>query len=243
MIKVLIVEGEEAYADTLEMLVDGLGYAVSGIVDNGEEALSHFRRYPLDLVLLDINIRGSLSGVELARKMQQSRPTPIIFVTAQRDRTHFEEASDTLAAAFLLKPFAFEQLQLSVELAMKQANIRIPEGANQAREGLLADDSVFIKDRNQLIKIRLSEIQWVGVEDKYSILYCSKRKILLRQALKDLFIKVRAHGFVQVHRSALVNLKHLNHIDTALSVVQVGEHQVPLGKTYRELLMEQLPLL
>lgn len=243
MIKVLIVEDEEAYADTLEMLVDELGYAVSGIVDNGEAALSHFRRNPLDLVLLDINIKGSINGIELARKMQQSRPTPIIFVTAQRDRPSFEEASETLPAAFLLKPFAPEQLQLSMELAIKHAYSHDSEVAYQAGEGLLADDSVFIKDRNQLIKIRLSEIQWVGVEDKYSMLYCLKRKILLRQALKDLFVKVQPHGFVQVHRSALVNVKHLNHIDTALSVVQVGEYQVPLGKTYREALMEQLRLL
>ena len=102
--KVLIVEDEANYADTLEMFVDNLGYEVVGIAGQGKMAMSLFDEHNPDLVLMDINLDGELTGIDLARIFQGQRPTPIIFITSFDDKETFGKAKQTGPYAYLLKP-------------------------------------------------------------------------------------------------------------------------------------------
>ncbi len=70
-IKILIVEDEMIIAANTSLQLTNLGYEVSGIVARGEEALVHIEKNLPDIVLLDIQLKGKLDGIETAHQMQK----------------------------------------------------------------------------------------------------------------------------------------------------------------------------
>ncbi len=243
MVKVLIVEDEPNYSDTLEMFVDELGYLVSGVAPEGEMATRLFRQEQPDIVLMDIHLEGQLSGVELARRFQKAQPTPIIFITSFSDKETFAKAKETAPSAYLTKPFDPEALERSMELAIQQAFKGGGKFSQSNSNAVLAPGCFFIKERNRLVKINQYDILWIEVEDKYCMLHSTERTFALRLSLKDLAQKLDPEVFVQTHRSYLVNAPKIKEIDTHTYVVRIGEKEIPLGKTHKEELLNRLNML
>lgn len=241
--KVLIVEDEQNYADTLEMFVDELGYEISGIASKGKIAMNFFEEHQPDLVLMDINLEGELTGIDLARIFQGQRPTPIIFITSFDDAATFNKAKQTGPYAYLIKPFKPTELQRSIELALQHAFADGEQVFESQEEVLLATSSFFIKERSKLIKINLDEILWVEVEDKYCMVHTKNRRFALRQSLKDLAKKLDTSKFVQTHRSYIVNATEIEDIDLGLYVVRINGAEIPLGRSHKDEFIKRLQLL
>ena len=104
-IKILIVEDEMIIAANISLQLSTLGYDVTGIVPRGEEALLHIRQNQPDIVLLDIQLKGKLDGIETAQVMQIDYDIPIIYLTANADDDNFNRAKSTHPYAFISKPF------------------------------------------------------------------------------------------------------------------------------------------
>jgi DNA-binding LytR/AlgR family response regulator len=241
--KILIVEDETNYADTLEMFVDGLGYETVGIASQGKSAISLFNEHNPDLVLMDINLEGELTGIDVARIFQGQRPTPIIFITSFDDKETFGRAKQTGPYAYLIKPFEPETLQRSIELALQHAYADGEQVFDNQEEVLLATSCFFVKERSKLIKIRLEEILWVEVDDKYCMIHTKNKKFALRQSLKDLAKKLDSTIFVQTHRSFIVNASEIEDIDLSLFVVRVNGTEVPLGRAHKDEFIKRLQML
>tara|TARA_R110002051_G_scaffold128399_1_gene202114 strand:+ start:2065 stop:2829 length:765 start_codon:yes stop_codon:yes gene_type:complete len=241
--KILIVEDEANYADTLEMFVDELGYEIVGIASNGKSAMTLFDECNPDLVLMDINLEGELTGIDLARIFQGQRPIPIIFITSFDDQEYFNKAKQTGPYAYLIKPFDPQTLQRSIELALQNAYADGEQVFENQEEVLLATSCFFVKERNKLIKIKLEEILWVEVEDKYCMIHTSNKKFALRQSLKDLAKKLDQSIFVQTHRSFIVNASEIENIDLSLFVVKINGTEIPLGRSHKEEFIKRLQML
>jgi DNA-binding LytR/AlgR family response regulator len=240
---ILIVEDEPNYADTLEMFVDQLGYKITGIAEEGEKAKRLFNQDLPDLVLMDIYLKGDITGIDLAKEFQATQPTPIIFITSFDDKETFARAKETSPHAYLVKPFDPAALQRSMELALQKAHATEEKVFEDESNAVLARDCFFVKERNRLVKIRIQEILWVEVEDKYCILNTPQRKFVLRQSLKDLAAKLDQSVFVQTHRSFIVNANAIDDIDYSTYVVRVHGKEIPLGKSFKEELIKRLQML
>ncbi|HCY82024.1 MAG TPA: DNA-binding response regulator, partial [Xanthomarina gelatinilytica] len=70
-LKILIVEDEMIIAANISLQLTSLGYEVTGIIPRGEEALLHIKQHQPDMVLLDINLKGKIDGIETALLMLQ----------------------------------------------------------------------------------------------------------------------------------------------------------------------------
>jgi len=241
--KILIVEDEPNYSDTLEMFVDEIGYEVCGVADNGAAAIEYFDAQTPDLVLMDINITGSLSGIDLARIFQGKREIPIIFITSFDDKLTFDQAKLSSPFAYLIKPFKPEELERTIELALYQTYSEGEKLFEDEKELLLATNCFFVKDRNKLIKLKQEEIFWVEVEDKYCVLNTKDRKYTLRKSLKELAEKLDSAIFVQTHRSFIVNANQIEDIDLSLFVVRINGSEVPLGRAHKDVLINRLQTL
>jgi DNA-binding response OmpR family regulator len=88
LIKILVVEDEMIIAAKISMQLTSLGYEVTAILPRGEEALLHMDENKPDIVLLDINLKGKIDGIETAALMQQHNNIPIIYLTANSDEAH-----------------------------------------------------------------------------------------------------------------------------------------------------------
>ncbi len=243
MMKVLIVEDESNYADTLEMFIDELGYEIAGVAANGKKALDLFEQEKPDLVLMDIHLEGELSGIDLARIFQGKKVTPIIYITSFDDPETFAKAKQTGPYGYLIKPFEPDTLQRSIELAVQHAFAEGEQVFENSEEVVLAAACFFVKDRNRLIKIRTEEILWVEVDDKYCMLHTKDRKFTLRQSLKELAQKLVPAAFVQSHRSYIVNATEIEDIDLSLFIVRINGAEVPLGRAHKDELMRRLQML
>ena len=241
--KVLIVEDESNYADTLEMFVDGLGYEIAGVASNGKKALDLFEEQHPDLVLMDIHLEGELSGIDLARIFQGKKQMPIIYITSYDDPETFVKAKQTGPYAYLIKPFEPETLQRSIELALQHAYAEGEQVFENSEQVVLAASSFFVKDRNRLIKIGIEEILWIEVDDKYCMLHTADRKFTVRQSLKELAQKLDPAVFVQTHRSYIVNATEIEDIDLSLFIVRINGAEVPLGRAHKDDLMKRLQML
>ena len=241
--KVLIVEDEPNYADTLEMFVDGLGYEIAGVASNGKKALDLFEEQHPDLVLMDIHLEGELSGIDLARIFQGKKQMPIIYITSYDDPETFVKAKQTGPYAYLIKPFEPETLQRSIELALQHAYAEGEQVFENSEQVVLAASSFFVKDRNRLIKIGIEEILWIEVDDKYCMLHTADRKFTVRQSLKELAQKLDPAVFVQTHRSYIVNATEIEDIDLSLFIVRINGAEIPLGRAHKDDLMKRLQML
>ncbi len=115
--KILIVEDERIVADDLKMSLERLGYKVSGIVSNGEEAIKKAEKLQPDLVLMDIVLRG-MDGIEAARMIRTRFNIPVIYLTAYADRETLEQAKITEPFGYITKPFEENGLYTAIELAV-----------------------------------------------------------------------------------------------------------------------------
>src|SRR5258708_36616224 len=117
-IRILAVEDDPIYSETIRMIVEQSGYELAGQFANGEEALLAIKAIKPDLLLLDIHIEGALNGIQLAEKIGDGIPT--MFITSLREREIFEKAKTTKPIAFILKPFDSLMLQNTIDLAVSQ---------------------------------------------------------------------------------------------------------------------------
>lgn len=243
MVNVLIVEDEPNYSDTLEMFIDELGYRVTGVAVDAAAASRSFKTERPDLVLMDINLKGDVSGIDLARNFQSTNPTPIIFITSFEDKETFSQAKKTCPSDYLVKPFDPDRLERSMELAIQTAYSREENVFANNSHAVLAPNCFFVKERNKLVKVDVKDILWVEVEDKYCMLHTNKKVFALRESLKELAGKLDPQLFVQTHRSYIVNIAEVEDIDMNTFVVHINGEEVPLGRSYKDDLLDRLKML
>lgn len=118
MYKIMIVEDEELIANLLGESVIQCGYGVSGIFADGDSAIKHTFSDEVDVLLMDINLRGDLDGIQTAEKIKAIYDLPLIYITGSTDRRILDRAKVTQPDAFLIKPFKIEDVQSNIEMAV-----------------------------------------------------------------------------------------------------------------------------
>lgn len=234
--KILIVEDEALIADHMAMVLEDMGYEVIGIADEGMAALDMLRNTSPDLVLLDINLAGGLDGVDVAQEINRKFGIPFVFVTSNTSPGTLERVKITEPAGFVVKPYTVADLASNVGIALYKKRA----GEKGAEVGNGGEDGFFIKEKHELIRLRFQEILYVEAMDNYTRLHTAKGRHVLSQTLKLVEQKLAGHSFVRVHRSYLVNLRHVDLI--APRHVLVNGEKVPVSEGQRQKLLEQIQL-
>ena len=235
----LIVEDEPIHADRFEMLAEQLGYGIAGVCDNAFDALDCFHRSAPDLLLLDINLRGDINGIQLAGRIQQIRPVPVVFVTALQDDETFALAQRTRPEAFILKPFDSLQLQRAIELAVSRlSEVGSAAPPDFGENDLVLSDCFFVKVRGKLEKVTFGDILYLEADGRHCLLHTAQgHKFAIRIPLSELESKLPAADFARTHRSYVVALRWLKSIDLQQMLVLVKDRSVPLSRSHREAIL------
>lgn len=109
VLNVLVVDDEVLVADFVADLVEEAGHRVVGIAATGEGAIALIARERIDLAILDIKLKGDLSGLDVAAEAR-SRAIPHVFITGSGDPSTRNAAERTQPLDFLQKPFSQERL-------------------------------------------------------------------------------------------------------------------------------------
>ena len=116
--RIIIVEDEVIIAAEIQSILEAQGYTVIGKSRSGDKALDLFANGNPDLALLDITIKGSLNGIDLARIIREKYDFPYIFLTSHSDVQTLNQVKETLPYGYILKPFTDNDLRTAIELAL-----------------------------------------------------------------------------------------------------------------------------
>jgi DNA-binding response OmpR family regulator len=119
MKKILIVEDESLVALDLSQSVESLGYEVVGIVSNSKDAIELTCKEKVDLVLMDICIKGDTDGIDTAKAIKiYDKNIQIIYSTALSGEEDIKRAVKTNPSAYIIKPVGIHSLQAAMEIAL-----------------------------------------------------------------------------------------------------------------------------
>lgn len=118
MIKVLIVEDDEVTAMNLTMSLEKLGYSIASTANSAASAKNKIKIYSPDIVLIDIGLNKSTSGIELASHLQENKNIPFIYLTAHSSNEILSKAKKTEPYGYIVKPFDPINLHTTIQMAL-----------------------------------------------------------------------------------------------------------------------------
>ncbi|NMH24844.1 LytR/AlgR family response regulator transcription factor [Flavobacterium solisilvae] len=231
---ILIVEDEMIIAANISLQLTQLGYNVIDIIPRAEEVLPKLKQQIPDIILLDINLKGDLDGIELAHLIQKEYKIPIIFLTANADEVHFNRAKTTNPYGFISKPFKKLDLQRAIELVLIRIQEEKMNNPNET-ETFVISDSIFVRSHDKMIKININDILFIEAERNYCKIHCKEKEHLIVSTLKDLEDKLNVKSFLRVHRSFIINMHHIDEI--ASSHIVIAKKAIPVTAELKKQLL------
>lgn len=134
--KILVVEDERIIAFDIKVSLEKSGYTVPAIVSSGEQAIEKAAEFLPDLVLIDVMLKGNISGIEAAAQISSRFNIPVVYLTAYSDINNLQKAKITQPFGYIFKPFAETQLIATIEIALNkhQAEMVIRGALEQEKE-------------------------------------------------------------------------------------------------------------
>ena len=117
---IVIVEDEVITQRYLQDIFQQFNVNVTGCFDNASETIDALKKIECDLLLLDINIKGAMDGIQLARHILRESTLPIVFITAHNDDETLEEILDLAPYGFIAKPFSSKEIAVTLQIAYKR---------------------------------------------------------------------------------------------------------------------------
>lgn len=176
-----------------------------------------------DLVFLDINM-PDISGLDLLKNLIK-KPL-IIFTTAHSE--YAVKSYEVEAIDYLLKPFDYARFLLA---------------ATKVKDRLAANTTVlkaffFVNTGSQRQRIFYNKIFYIEGDGNYVNYFTESGKILVRSTIKKTLDLLPADAFIQIHRSYIVALPHIDRIDANQLIV--NSKRLSIGATYRSAFFEKI---
>jgi len=120
--RILIVEDEALTVLALQQELAELGYEIAGDASTAADALRVAEDNRADLVLMDIQLDGGVSGIAAAAAIRGHLDIPVVFLTAHASTVTITQAVDSGAFGYLLKPYTVPELKAAIEIALHKHN-------------------------------------------------------------------------------------------------------------------------
>ncbi|MBU0489394.1 MAG: response regulator [Bacteroidetes bacterium] len=171
--RILIVEDEAIVALDIKSKLLELSHTVVAINSSAEAAIECLTSKSVDLVLIDVTLKGRLSGIDLAREIASRHKIPFVFLTAHSDDIVINCCMDLKPYGFLRKPFLAKELEMIVELAFhrKKTESILLDIQNKYRQAITNSD---------IIKIAINEDGKITLVNQSFVKHCgySKEEII-----------------------------------------------------------------
>ena len=242
---ILVVEDESIVAKDIQQSLKKLGYSVPSVENSGEDAIDAAGQHKPDLILMDIMLKGEISGIEAAQQIKNRYQIPVIFLTANADESTLSKAKVTEPYGYIIKPFKEIDLHTSIEMALykhgKEQEVRKERDLYSSIVlDKSADDCIFVKSNSRLVKVKTNEMYYVEALKDYVIIHTKDAKYTVHSTMKDMLSKLPSSEFLRVHRSYIVRMDKIVAIEQNNLVIEDDKKIVPVGGSYRDELHSRL---
>ncbi len=246
---VLVVEDESIVSKDIQLSLKKLGYHVVGAASTGEKALDLVRSEKPDIVLMDIMLKGDVSGIDTAEIVKKEFGIPVIFLTAYADESTLSRAKVTEPYGYIIKPFKEIDLHTSIEMAVyKHKKEKEVEKERDFLYSLVENKEgeskfIFVKSNSKLVKINTRDIFFIEALKDYVVINTSDSRYTIHSTMKDIEQKMGTEDFIRVHRSFIVRLDKISAIEFPNLVLENDKKVIPIGGSYREELTNRIRLI
>jgi DNA-binding LytR/AlgR family response regulator len=233
-LRALVVDDEPPALSELAWLLgsdERIGRVLTA--DSGAQALRVLEGETVDVLFCDISMPG-LDGLDLARVLARFTSRPhLVFVTAYEQ--HAVEAFDLRAVDYVLKPVRAERLAEAVRRVVEAQ-------AGPAQAAAEADEDIAVELGGVTRFVRRSGVLFVEAAGDYARLHTPSGSHLLRVPLGTLEERWAAAGFVRIHRSSLINVRHVSELitDGGRFHVRLGGHTLTVSRRHSRQVKELL---
>jgi len=240
-ISVLVIEDEETWMQKITYDLGQFGFKVVGSAGNLDDALPAIRANNFDIALLDINLHGKNSGIELGKMISGTLKKPFIFITSSVHDGIIEETAAAMPSAFLTKPYSPASLFISIQSALFHFSAgQLPPAPKNPSASL---NSFFVKLGNKYIRIDWQNVVCLRSEVNHThIITSDKHTYLIRSSLQrtlqHIIPDALKSDFVQINRAEVL---HTKYIEKIVGDEAVTAHQsFNITDTYIKNLKQQL---
>jgi DNA-binding LytR/AlgR family response regulator len=242
---VLVVEDESIVAKDIQNSLKKLGYTVPSVENSGEDAIDAAGLHRPDLILMDIMLKGDISGIDAAEQIKNRYQIPVIFLTAYADESTLSKAKVTEPYGYIIKPFKEIDLHTSIEMALyKHGKEQEVKKERDLYSSIVLDksseDCIFVKSNSRLVKVKTKEIYFVEALKDYVIIHSKDAKYTVHSTMKDMLAKLSTSEFLRVHRSFIVRVDKIVAIEQNNLVMEDEKKIIPVGGSYRDELHSRL---
>ncbi|MEP7321825.1 MAG: LytTR family DNA-binding domain-containing protein [Saprospiraceae bacterium] len=177
--------------------------------------------YPVDLVLLDIEMPG-MSGIELVKNLTIEKPL-FIFTTAKKD--YALDAFDLNVIDYLVKPILPERFNQAIQKA-QDALLHKHEEINVGQEEFL-----FVRDTNIIRRLKFDEILFIEAMGDYVKFHVKDKFYAIHTTLKTVEDRLPLQAFARVHRSYIVAIDKIDIIQEGTIII--NKKLIPVADSYR----------
>ena len=244
-INILITEDESIVAKDIQMSLKKLGYNVIGICNNGDDSIRTAEEQRPDIILMDIMLKGDMSGIEAADQIRKRLNIPIIFLTAYADESTLSKAKITEPYGYIIKPFKEIDLRTTIEMALYKHQKE--DEVKKERDFLYsivenkdAKDIIFVKSNSRLVKVRTKDIYFVEALKDYVVINTSNARYTIHSTMKDIERKLSPNEFIRVHRSFIVRIDKIVAIEQPNLILEDEKKPIPIGGSYKDELAKKI---
>ncbi|WP_028296806.1 LytR/AlgR family response regulator transcription factor [Olivibacter sitiensis] len=223
-IKCVITDDEPIARKGLQSYVEKVDFLqLEGVCEDALALNTFLQQHEVDLLFLDIEM-PYLSGVELLQSL--IKPPKVILTTAYEQ--YALKGYDLEVIDYLLKPISFERF-------LKAANKAFDffDRGRQVESGR----DFYVKTDGKLMKLSWQDILFIEGMENYICIFTDSDKYIVHLTLKNILEKMPV-GFVQVHKSAIVNISAINSIQG--NMIEIGQHRVTISRNLKDEVLKKI---
>lgn len=228
----IIVEDEPLAAEVLKDYIQQIPFLqLKGVCDDAIYALETLQKEPIDLIFLDIHL-PKLKGLDFLRSLKH--PPAVIITSAYQE--YALQGYEHNVVDYLLKPIEFSRFLMAVNKLKTQQDTRTP-----AAENVLSTPArtyFFFNVSKKRVKVYLDEMLYIESLKEYIRITTKGKTILTKFQLGQIEELLARNNFLRIHRSFIVAKDKIDAF-TATDV-EVGGKLIPIGRSYKELVLRAL---
>lgn len=228
---VFIIDDEPLARDELKFLLSK--FSEINIIGEAENygSIDQEQFTDVQCVFLDIELGGE-NGLEIAQQLSQFENPPLIVLSTAYD-DYAIRAFEISVFDYILKPFEEKRIARTIEKLLQHER-QNSQTAKYSLTEKLKKLPVFNEDRPSLINIE--DILYITSEESKTIVVTEKKRYTCGDTIASLEQKLVTQNFMRVHRAFLINLHHLEALDTwsnsKYNVILQSEHVIPVSRMY-----------
>lgn len=228
MIRCLIVEDEPLAAEILQDYIQDVpGLKLAGVCQDALYAMDFLKREPVDVLFLDIHL-PKLKGLDFLKTLAQ--PPQVILTTAYHE--YALEGYELNVVDYLLKPIEFNRFLKAIQKLKKNQSTEAVDIAQSERP------YHFFNVNKKRVKIYFDEILYIESLKEYVRIFTAEDSIVTKFQLGEIERFLSDENLLRIHRSFIVAKDKIKAYTA--TEIEVGETSLPIGRSYREEVMQVL---